>query len=80
MGMSRSRKLTMKEVQTKLEHLEGAVGEIQEILRLLWAGSHNDAVRHEGMLQDLCNATDVEFVPPATQDTHIEESGGDSEE
>tara|TARA_R100000329_G_scaffold84748_1_gene71831 strand:- start:12510 stop:12752 length:243 start_codon:yes stop_codon:yes gene_type:complete len=80
MFMSRSRKLTMKEVQTKLEHLEGAVGEIQEILRLLWAGSHNDAIRHEGMLQDLCNATGVEFVPPPTQDTHIEESGGDSEE
>jgi hypothetical protein len=69
-------KPTIRQLEQRIERLEGAMGEAQQMLYALYHASSNDARRHEAMLEALCLKSGVDFVPP----TNLEESDGGSEE
>ena len=78
--MSRSKpKQTAKQMQERIDNLELAVGELQQFLNLVAGSARNDILRHDDVLQALCESTGVEFIPHPIPEENIEESQGGSE-
>lgn len=69
-------KPTIRQLEQRIERLEGAMGEVQQMLFSLYHASSNDARRHEGMIHELCASTGVHYREPP----NLEESSGGSEE
>lgn len=82
--MTRKPKATVKELQLRIEKLEVAMGEIQEFVNLVGNSARNDIMRHEDMIQVLCEATETPFSPhpiPENQELveeKVDESTGES--
>ena len=75
--MSRKgKKPTVAQLEERIERLELAMGEAQQYLNLIGASARNDIMRHEDMIQELCEKTDVEFKPHPIPEEKVEESQG----
>jgi|5_EtaG_2_1085323.scaffolds.fasta_scaffold51682_2 hypothetical protein len=78
--MSRSKpKQTAKQTQERIDHLEAAVGELQQFVNLIASSARNDIIRHDDNLKALCKQTGVEFIEHPVSEENIEESQGGSE-
>lgn len=78
--MSRSKpKQTAKQMQERIDNLEQAMGEIQQFLSLVANSARNDILRHDDVLQALCESTGVEFIAHPIPEENIEESQGECE-
>lgn len=78
--MSRQgKKPTVAQLAERVEALELAMGEAQQFLNLIAASAKNDILRHEDMIQSLCEKTGVEFKMHPVPEEKVEESQGGSE-
>lgn len=83
--MSRkSKKPTVAQLEQRIEQLESAMGELQQFTSLIYNSARNDMLRHEDMIQQLCEKTGVEFkMHPVPEDAEpiqeekVEESQGE---
>ncbi len=73
----KGKKPTVAQLTERVEQLENAVGEVQQLLNLIGASARNDILRHEDLLQNLCEKTGVEFVSHPVPEENIEESQGE---
>ena len=77
-GMTRKgKKPTVAQLEERIEQLELAMGEVQQLLNLIGASARNDIMRHEDLLQELCEVTKVEFKPHPVPEEKVEESQGE---
>lgn len=78
--MSRSKpKQTAKQMQERIDNLEAAMAEVQQFLSMVANSARNDILRHDDMLQSLCEKVGVEFQNHPLPQENIEESQGGSE-
>ena len=75
-----SKKPTVAQLQERIETLELAMGEVQQLLNLIGASARNDIIRHEDHIQRLCEKTGIEFIPHPVPEEKVEESQGGSEQ
>ncbi len=77
-GMTRKGKNpTVAQLEERIEQLELAMGEAQQLLNLIGASARNDIMRHEDMIQKLCESADVEFKMHPVPEEKVEESQGE---
>ena len=77
-GMTRKgKKPTVAQLEERIEKLENAVGELQQLLNLIGSSARNDIIRHEDMIQEVCEKTGVEFVMHPVPEEKVEESQGE---
>jgi len=78
-----SKKPTVNQLLERIEHLEGAMAEAQQFMSMIANSARNDIIRHDEVLQALCEETDVPFTshpePEVLEDEKVEESPGESE-
>tara|TARA_R110000772_G_scaffold32714_1_gene79863 strand:- start:232 stop:483 length:252 start_codon:yes stop_codon:yes gene_type:complete len=83
--MTRKPKATIKQLEERIEQLENAMGEVQQFVNLVGNSARNDIMRHEDMIQMLCDKAEVSFHPHPIPENHelvdekVEESAGESE-
>lgn len=82
-GMARqSKKPTVAQLNERIEQLELAMGEMQQFVNLIGASARNDIMRHEDLIQELCENTGVEMkvhpLPEEITEEKVEESQGGS--
>ena len=83
--MSRkTKKPTIAQLGERIEQLELAMGELQQFTSLIYNSARNDMLRHEDMIQQLCEKTGIEFkIHPVPEDVEpiqeekVEESQGE---
>ena len=73
----KGKKPTVAQLNEKVEQLENAMGEVQQLLNLIGASARNDILRHEDMIQTLCEQTGVVFTPHPVPEEKGEESQGE---
>ena len=77
-----SKKPTVAQLNERIEQLELAMGEMQQYVNLIGASARNDIMRHEDLIQELCEKTGVEMkihpIPEEETDENIEESQRES--
>jgi len=54
------------------------MGEIQQFVNLIGASARNDIMRHEDLIQELCEKTGVEMKVHPLPEEKVEESQGGS--
>jgi len=78
-----SKKPTVNQLNERIEHLEGAMAEAQQFISMIANSARNDIIRHDEVLQALCEKTEVPFVshpePEVLEDAKVDESIGESE-
>tara|TARA_R100000541_G_scaffold1884_2_gene6895 strand:+ start:3941 stop:4180 length:240 start_codon:yes stop_codon:yes gene_type:complete len=75
-----SKKPTVAQLTERIEHLELAMGEMQQFMNLIANSARNDIMRHDDILKSLCESTGVEFVDhPLPTDEKVDESIGESD-
>tara|TARA_R110001606_G_scaffold255951_1_gene404076 strand:- start:884 stop:1150 length:267 start_codon:yes stop_codon:yes gene_type:complete len=78
-----SKKPTINQLLERIEHLEGAMAEAQQFISMIANSARNDIIRHNEILEALCDNTGVIFTPhpePETlEEEKVEESIGESE-
>jgi phenylalanyl-tRNA synthetase beta subunit len=82
-GMTRKgKKPTVAQLEERIEQLGLAMGELQQFVNLIGASARNDIMRHEDLIQELCEKTGVEMkvhpLPEEVAEENIEESQGES--
>ncbi len=82
-GMTRKgKKPTVAQLNERVENLELAIGELQQFINLIGASARNDIMRHEDLIQELCEKTGVEMkvhpLPEEVTEEKVEESQGES--
>lgn len=80
--MSRkTKKPTIAQLEERIQQLELAMGEVQQFTSLIFNSAKNDMLRHEDMIQGLCEKTGVEFkshpIPEENTEEKVEESQGE---
>ena len=73
----KGKKPTVAQLEERLEKLELAMGEAQQFLNLIASSARNDIIRHEDMIQKLCENTGVEFNMHPVPEEKVEESQGE---
>tara|TARA_R110001592_G_scaffold157711_2_gene388587 strand:- start:382 stop:648 length:267 start_codon:yes stop_codon:yes gene_type:complete len=77
-----SKKPTVAQLNERIEQLELVMGEMQQYVNLIGASARNDIMRHEDLIQELCEKTGVEMkvhpLPEEVTEEKVEESQGGS--
>ena len=73
----KGKKPTVAQLEQRIEELENAMGEAQQFLNLIASSARNDIIRHEDMIQNLCEKTGVEFKIHPVPEEKVEESQGE---
>lgn len=78
-GMTRKgKKPTVAQLEERIEKLELVMGELQQFVNLIGASARNDIMRHEDLIQELCEKTGVEMKVHPIPEEKVEESQGES--
>ena len=78
-GMTRKgKKPTVAQLEERIEQLELAMVEMQQFVNLIGASARNDIMRHEDLIQELCENTGVEMKVHPLPEEKVEESQGES--
>ena len=72
------KKPTVAQLEERIEQLELAMGEMQQFVNLIGASARNDIMRHEDLIQELCEKTGVEMKAHPIPEEKVEESQGES--
>ena len=73
----KGKKPTVAQLEERIEQLETAMGEMQQFVSLIYNSARNDMLRHEDMIQKLCDKTGVEFKMHPIPEEKVEESQGE---
>ena len=78
-----SKKPTINQLLERIEHLEGAMAEAQQFISMIANSARNDIIRHNEILEALCDKTGVTFTPhpepEPLEEEKVDESIGESE-
>lgn len=75
----KGKKPTIAQLEERIDKLELAVGELQQFCQFISHAAKNDMIRHEDMIQQLCEKAGIEFKMHPIPEENIEESQGGSE-
>lgn len=77
----KGKKPTVAQLEERINNLELAMGEIQQFVNLIGSSARNDIMRHEDLIQELCEKSGVEFkphpIPEENTEEKVEESQGE---